>query len=162
FVYTSGQLPLVDGALPMTGKVGAEVSGEDAAGLARIAALNGLAAVDALVGLDAVAGIVKVVGYVASAPGFTGQPAVINGASALGAGEAGAGALVGGAVRETFEETGVLLTVPRADLSGARADVERGLVSFGDLLRANGLAVDAAALRPWSRWVTPAGEVRRY
>jgi len=83
FVYTSGQLPLVDGALPMTGKVGAEVSGEDAAGLARIAALNGLAAVDALVGLDAVAGIVKVVGYVASAPGFTGQPAVINGASAL-------------------------------------------------------------------------------
>src|SRR3954466_3088596 len=70
--------------------------------------------------------------------------------------------LVGAAVRETFEETGVLLSVPFADLSGARADVERGLVSFGDLLRANGLAVDGAALHPWSRWVTPAGEARRY
>ncbi len=76
--------------------------------------------------------------------------------------EATAHALIGAAVRETFEETGVLLSVPSADLSGARADVERGLVSFGDLLRANGLAVDAAALHPWSRWVTPAGEVRRY
>lgn len=71
-------------------------------------------------------------------------------------------ALVGGAVRETFEETGVLLTAPAADLADARADVERGLVSFGELLRANGLSVDAGALRPWARWVTPAGEVRRY
>jgi 8-oxo-dGTP pyrophosphatase MutT (NUDIX family) len=71
-------------------------------------------------------------------------------------------ALVGAAARETFEETGVLLTVPPADLSGARADVERGFVSFGDLLRTNGLTVDATALHPWSRWVTPAGEVRRY
>jgi 8-oxo-dGTP pyrophosphatase MutT (NUDIX family) len=71
-------------------------------------------------------------------------------------------ALVGAAARETFEETGVLLSVPSADLSGARADVERGFVSFGDLLRANGLTIDAAALHPWSRWVTPAGEVRRY
>jgi 8-oxo-dGTP pyrophosphatase MutT (NUDIX family) len=71
--------------------------------------------------------------------------------------------LVGAAARETFEETGVLLTVPSADLSGARADVERGFVSFGDLLRANGLTIDAAALHPWSRWVTPAGEqARRY
>jgi 8-oxo-dGTP pyrophosphatase MutT (NUDIX family) len=71
--------------------------------------------------------------------------------------------LVGAAARETFEETGVLLTVPSADLSGARADVERGFVSFGDLLRANGLTIDAAALHPWSRWVTPEGESpRRY
>jgi 8-oxo-dGTP pyrophosphatase MutT (NUDIX family) len=70
--------------------------------------------------------------------------------------------LVGAAVRETFEETGVLLSVPFADLGGARSDVELGRVSFGDLLRANGLAADAAALHPWSRWVTPAGEVRRY
>ena len=65
---------------------------EEAAGLARICALNGLAAVDALVGLDAVAGVVKVVGFVASAPGFTGQPGVLNGASDLLAevfGEAG-------------------------------------------------------------------------
>jgi 8-oxo-dGTP pyrophosphatase MutT (NUDIX family) len=71
-------------------------------------------------------------------------------------------ALLGAAVRETFEETGVLLTVPYVDLSEARADVELGRVSFGELLRANGLAVDADALRAWSRWVTPTGEVRRY
>lgn len=83
FVYTSGQLPIVDGALSMTGKVGTDVSAEDAAGLARIAALNALAAVHELVGLDDVVGVVKVVGYVASAPDFTGQPAVINGASQL-------------------------------------------------------------------------------
>jgi 8-oxo-dGTP pyrophosphatase MutT (NUDIX family) len=70
--------------------------------------------------------------------------------------------LVGAAVRETFEETGVLLSVPFADLSGARGDVELGRISFGDLLTANGLAVDADALHPWSRWVTPAGERRRY
>ena len=70
--------------------------------------------------------------------------------------------LVGAAVRETFEETGVLLSVPVADLSGARADVEHGRVSFGELLRANGLSVDGAALHPWARWVTPANEVRRY
>lgn len=82
-VFTAGQLPFVDGALPRAGKVGADVDAEEAAALARIAALNGLAAVHALVGLDAVAGVVKVVGYVASAPGFTGQPAVINGASNL-------------------------------------------------------------------------------
>jgi 8-oxo-dGTP pyrophosphatase MutT (NUDIX family) len=83
-------------------------------------------------------------------------------ASRFGCTETTAHALIGAAVRETFEETGVLLTVPSADLSGARADVERGLVSFGALLSANGLAVDAQALVPWSRWVTPAGEVRRY
>jgi 8-oxo-dGTP pyrophosphatase MutT (NUDIX family) len=71
-------------------------------------------------------------------------------------------ALVGAAVRETFEETGVLLTVPTADLSGARTDVELGRVSFGDLLRTHGLVADASALHAWSRWVTPAGEVRRY
>jgi enamine deaminase RidA (YjgF/YER057c/UK114 family) len=83
FVYTSGQLPFVDGQLPATGKVGAAVSPEDAAGYARTAALNGLAAIDALVGLDNVAGVVKVLGFVASDPNFTGQPAVINGASEL-------------------------------------------------------------------------------
>ena len=82
-VFTAGQLPFVDGALPATGKVGAEVSPEQAYDLARICALNALAAVDGLVGLDAVAGVVKVVGFVASAPGFTGQPGVINGASEL-------------------------------------------------------------------------------
>lgn len=80
-VFTAGQLPMVDGKLVRTGKVGAAVTPEQAAELARIAAFNALAAVDALVGLDAVTRVVKVVGFVASAPGFTGQPAVINGAS---------------------------------------------------------------------------------
>jgi enamine deaminase RidA (YjgF/YER057c/UK114 family) len=82
-VWTSGQLPLVDGQLPSTGLVGAEVTVDEAAGLARRAALNALAAIDALVGLDAVSRVVKVVGFVASAPGFGGQPQVVNGASEL-------------------------------------------------------------------------------
>jgi enamine deaminase RidA (YjgF/YER057c/UK114 family) len=83
-VWTSGQLPMVDGTLAATGKVGAEVDPDDAAGLARICALNALAAVKAEVGdLDEVTRVIKVVGYVASAPTFTGQPAVINGASQL-------------------------------------------------------------------------------
>lgn len=81
FVYTSGQLPMVDGALAATGKVGASVSPEQAVDLARTCALNALAAVDGLVGIDSVVRIVKVVGFVASAPGFGGQPVVLNGAS---------------------------------------------------------------------------------
>ncbi|HLU58820.1 MAG TPA: RidA family protein [Pseudonocardia sp.] len=80
-VFTAGQVPLVDGKPAALGKVGAEISTDEAAGLARICALNALAAVDALVGIDAVAGVVKVVGFVASAPGFVEQPKVINGAS---------------------------------------------------------------------------------
>lgn len=80
-VYTSGQLPMVAGALPATGKVGAAVSADDAAGLARTCALNALAAIDALVGIESVVRVVKVVGFVASDPSFTGQPAVVNGAS---------------------------------------------------------------------------------
>ena len=83
FVYTSGQLPLVDGKLTVRGKVGADVTPDVAARQARICALNALAAVHALVGLPAVARVVKVVGFVASAPDFTGQPAVVNGASEL-------------------------------------------------------------------------------
>ncbi len=82
-VFTAGQIPMVDGALLATGKVGAEVSPEEAQRLARVCALNALAAVDGLVGLDAVTRVVKVVGFVASAEGFTGQPAVVNGASDL-------------------------------------------------------------------------------
>lgn len=82
-VYTSGQLPIQDGQLPQTGKVGAEVSPEEAKSLARICALNALAAVHGLVGIDSVVKVVKVVGFVASAPGFDGQPGVINGASEL-------------------------------------------------------------------------------
>lgn len=82
-VWTSGQLPLIDGALPATGKVGGAVSEEDAYGYARQAALNAIAAVDALVGVDNIARVLKIVGFVASEPSFTGQPAVINGASDL-------------------------------------------------------------------------------
>lgn len=82
-VWASGQLPFVDGNLPATGKVGAEVSQEDAYGYARQAALNALAAVDALVGIDNVERVLKVVGFVASDPAFTGQPGVVNGASEL-------------------------------------------------------------------------------
>lgn len=82
-VFTAGQVPLVDGALPATGKIGGDVSAEQAYDLARICALNALAAVDSLVGLDAVTGVVKVVGFVASSPDFGGQPGVINGASDL-------------------------------------------------------------------------------
>jgi enamine deaminase RidA (YjgF/YER057c/UK114 family) len=86
-VYTSGQLPFVDGALPATGKVGdgpAHVNPDAAAALARTAALNALAAVRDVVGnLDDVVRVVKVVGFVASDPAFTGQPAVVNGASEL-------------------------------------------------------------------------------
>ena len=82
-VYTAGQLPITAGKLPVTGKVGAEVTAEQAKGLARQCALNALAAVDSVVGIDAVVRVVKVVGFVASAPGFDGQPGVINGASDL-------------------------------------------------------------------------------
>ena len=82
-VFTAGQLPIAEGRLQATGKVGADVSTEAAHGLARQCTLNALAAVDALVGLDAVVGVVKVVGFVASAPGFTDQPGVVNGASEL-------------------------------------------------------------------------------
>jgi enamine deaminase RidA (YjgF/YER057c/UK114 family) len=82
-VYTSGQLPMVDGELPAVGKVGAQVTAEQGKELARACALNALAAIDALVGIDSVVRVVKVVGFVASSPDFTGQPGVINGASEL-------------------------------------------------------------------------------
>jgi enamine deaminase RidA (YjgF/YER057c/UK114 family) len=83
-VYTAGQIPLVKGELGATGKVGAEVSAEEAAKQARICALNCVAALKAEVGdLSRVVRIVKVVGFVASAPDFTGQPQVVNGASDL-------------------------------------------------------------------------------
>ena len=81
YVYTAGQLPFVDGALPLTGKVGAGVSPEQASDLARTCALNALAAVRSLVGTLDGARVVKVTGFVASDPSFTGQPGVINGAS---------------------------------------------------------------------------------
>jgi enamine deaminase RidA (YjgF/YER057c/UK114 family) len=84
YVYTSGQLPLVDGKLPGTGKVGDGVAPDEAAALARTAALNALAAVASVSGgLDSIVRVVKVTCFVASAPAFTGQAQVANGASEL-------------------------------------------------------------------------------
>ena len=83
-VYTSGQLPFAGGALPTTGKVGAEVTAEDANSYARTCALNALAAAaDAAGGVDKIGGVLRVGGFVASVPEFTGQPGVINGASVV-------------------------------------------------------------------------------
>jgi enamine deaminase RidA (YjgF/YER057c/UK114 family) len=101
-VYTAGQLPFVDGALPATGLVGAEVSAEQAARLARTAVINAVAAVaDIAGGIDTIGQIVKVVVFVASAPGFVAQPAVANGASDL------LGALFGPAGRHARSAVGV-------------------------------------------------------
>jgi enamine deaminase RidA (YjgF/YER057c/UK114 family) len=101
-VFTSGQLPLVDGQLKAVGQVGTAVSAEEAYACARIAALNGLAAVaDATGDLDVIARVVKVVVYVSSAPGFTGQPQVANGASDL------LGEIFGGAGRHARSAVGV-------------------------------------------------------
>jgi enamine deaminase RidA (YjgF/YER057c/UK114 family) len=84
YVYTSGQLPMRDGQLLMTGKVGGEVAAEEAQECARQCVLNAIAAVRAEVGeLSAVKRVVKVVAFVASTPDFTGQPQVANGASDL-------------------------------------------------------------------------------
>ncbi|OLB79077.1 MAG: LysR family transcriptional regulator [Actinobacteria bacterium 13_2_20CM_2_71_6] len=100
-VYVSGQLPLADGKLLATGKVGAEVSADEATRLAARCALNALAAIDTLVGLANVVRVVKVTGFVASADGFTGQPAVLNGASDL------FGAVFGEAGRHVRSAVGV-------------------------------------------------------
>ena len=83
-VYTSGQLPRIDGELTHVGKVGAEVTPEQAKEAAQACALNAIAAVKGEIGdLEKVRRVVKVVGFVASAPDFTGQPGVVNGASEL-------------------------------------------------------------------------------
>jgi len=116
YVFTAGQLPF----LAETGKVGAEVSAERANELAAICALNAIAAVKSVVPLDSVVRVVKVVGFVASAPDFTGQPGVINGASNLlleAFGEAGAHArsAVGVAVLPLDAPVEVELIVEVAD-----------------------------------------------
>ena len=81
-VFTAGQLPFIDGKMPATGKVGAEVDAADAAMMARTAVLNALAAVETSIGsIDRITKIVKLVVFVASEPGFSAQPAVANGAS---------------------------------------------------------------------------------
>lgn len=112
-VYVSGQLPAVDGKLLATGRVGADVSAEQAKELAQRCALNILAAVEALVGLDRVTKVVKLVGFVASADGFTGQPEVVNGASEL------FGAVFGAAGQHARSAVGVL-ELPR----GAPVEIE--------------------------------------
>ncbi|MFI6332243.1 RidA family protein [Micromonospora chersina] len=100
-VYVSGQLPLAEGKLLASGKVGNGVSAEQAKDLAQRCALNALAAIDSLVGLENVVKIVKLTGFVASAPGFTGQPGVVNGASEL------FGAVFGEAGRHARSAVGV-------------------------------------------------------
>ena len=93
-VYTSGQLPMVEGELAAAGRLGAEISPEEGAELAKICGLNAIAAVKSVIGdLDRVVRIVKVVGFVASTPEFTSHPAVVNGASNL--------------MKEAFGENGV-------------------------------------------------------
>lgn len=83
-VWTSGQLPFSGGALLATGKVGAEVTPDEAYALARQCGLNALAAAASVTGgIDGIRRVLKCVVYVASAPGFTGQPQVANGASEL-------------------------------------------------------------------------------
>jgi enamine deaminase RidA (YjgF/YER057c/UK114 family) len=83
-VYTAGQLPVVDGQLLSTGKVGAEVGAAEAAALARTCALNALAAAASVAGgISSITRVIKLTGFVASAPDFTGQPQVVNGASEL-------------------------------------------------------------------------------
>jgi enamine deaminase RidA (YjgF/YER057c/UK114 family) len=113
-VFTSGQLPLVDGHLAATGAVGREVTPEQARTLAATAALNALAAVAAEAGgLERIARVVKMVGFVASDPGFTGQPGVVDGASELLA------AVLGDAGRHARSAVGVA-ALPK----GAPVEVE--------------------------------------
>lgn len=120
-IHTSGQLPMRDGSLVATGKVGAEVTAEQAQDAAQLCALNAIAAVKSVVGdLDQVARVVKVVGFVASDPSFTGQPGVINGASELlqkAFGDAGihARSAVGVAVLPLDAPVEVEITVALAD-----------------------------------------------
>jgi enamine deaminase RidA (YjgF/YER057c/UK114 family) len=82
-VFSAGQLPVVDGKLPKEGKVGSDVTAEDAKGLAQICALNALAAISLVADLDQIERVVRVGGFVNCAPGFTAIPIVVNGASEL-------------------------------------------------------------------------------
>jgi enamine deaminase RidA (YjgF/YER057c/UK114 family) len=82
-VFTAGQLPVVDGKLVKEGKVGSDVSTEDAKELAQICALNALAAISLVADLDQIERVVRVGGFVNCAPGFIAIPGVVNGASEL-------------------------------------------------------------------------------
>ena len=92
-VFTAGQLPMVDGAISKTGKLGAEISIEQGYELAKICAINALAAIELVAPVSSIVKVVRIVCYVNGAPGFTSHPAVANGASELFAhiwGDAGA------------------------------------------------------------------------
>jgi enamine deaminase RidA (YjgF/YER057c/UK114 family) len=82
-VFTAGQLPLIDGVIPSTGKVGTKVSVDEAKRLAQVCALNALAAVEMVADVNKIVKVVRVVGYVNGEAGFISQPAVVNGASEL-------------------------------------------------------------------------------
>ena len=82
-IFTAGQLPVLDGKLVLTGKVGSDVTPEDAKKMAEICALNALAAISLVADIDQIEKIVRVGGFVNGAPGFVAIPAVINGASEL-------------------------------------------------------------------------------
>ena len=82
-VFTAGQLPVVDGKLVLTGKVGSDVTPEDAKKMAEICALNALAAISLVADIDQIEKIVRVGGFVNGVPGFVAIPAVVNGASEL-------------------------------------------------------------------------------
>src|SRR6266542_1502303 len=252
YVYTAGQVPMRDGKLIATGKLGGEISPEVGVECARQCALNALAAIASQVDLSSVKRVVKVLAFVASTPDFTGQPQIANGASerlaevalawhreggtapeprpaatvillrdpgpqvyllrrtasmAFAAGmtvfpggrvdpsdsavaDAWTGpspeefgtrlgctpelavAYVAAAVRETFEESGVLLAGPSADsvvadTTGAdweadRVALEDRSLSFADFLHGRGLVLRADLLGPWAHWITPEFEPRRY
>jgi enamine deaminase RidA (YjgF/YER057c/UK114 family) len=82
-VFTAGQLPLVDGKIPFVGKVGSDVTPEQAKDMAQVCALNALAAISLVADIDQIEKIVRVGGFVNGIPGFVAIPAVINGASEL-------------------------------------------------------------------------------
>ena len=82
-VFTAGQLPLVDGKIPFVGKVGSDVTPEQAKDMAQVCALNALAAISLVADIDQIERIVRVGGFVNGIPGFVAIPAVINGASEL-------------------------------------------------------------------------------
>jgi len=119
-IFTAGQLPMRDGSLVKEGKVGHEVTVEEAKDLAQLCALNCLAAVETITPIEKITRIIRVVGYVNGVSGFTSQPAVMNGASELFValwGEAGkhARSAVGVAELPLNSPIEVELTVEMAD-----------------------------------------------
>ena len=122
-VFTAGQLPMIDGAISKTGKLGAEISIEQGYELAKICAINGLAAIELVAPVNSIVKVVRIVCYVNGAPGFTSHPAVANGASELFAhiwGDAGVAARSAIGVAELPLNSPAVsythLTLPTSDL----------------------------------------------